>query len=84
MIDEEGKGPMGLAADTDGNVYICYSESSEISVWSTDFSQSKILLSDTQLQGQPRNIVYNNVTGELFINYLEGNIVDRFQVTCEY
>ena len=81
-IDVKGKGPSGIAVDNDEFVYICYWETSEISVWAPDFSQIRILLSSDQLQGRPRHIVYSNVTGELFIRYSGGSIVDRFQVTC--
>ena len=83
-IDVKGKDLHCLTVDNDDNVYIGYWESSEISVWSPDFSQSRILLSDNQLFGNPQGIVYSNITGELFISYgLKGNQLDRFQVTCE-
>ena len=83
-IDVIRKGPAGLAVDKSENVYICYSETSEISVWSPNFNKNKILLKKTQLQGRFRNFVYSDVTGELFISYQLGRpfIVDRFHVTC--
>ena len=82
-INETGRGPRGLAVDHDGNVYICYRTTSEISVWSPDFSRIRILLTNRQLQGKPLSIVYSRVTGELFISYFQSNVVDRFQVTCK-
>ena len=81
-IDVKGKGPSDIAVDNYGYAYICYFKTPEISVWAPDFSQSRILLSSDQLQGRPINIVYSNVTGELFIRGSGRNIVDRFQVTC--
>ena len=82
-IDVKGKGPAGLAVDDDDdNVYISYWKTSEISVWSSDFSKNKILLRKIQLQGTPRNIIFTTFTGELFISYHQSSIVDRFNVTC--
>ena len=82
-INVTGRGPRGIGVDHDGNVYICYRTTSEISVWSPDFSRSRILLTSSQLQGKPLNIVYSNVTGYLFISYSQSNVVDRVHVTCK-
>ena len=79
----KGKGPAGLTIDYDGNVYICYYRSSELSVWSPDFSRSRIILSSSNLEGKPFNIAFSNVTGELFVSYFSSNLVDRFQLACE-
>ena len=85
IIDVKGKGPRGLVIDSDGNIYICCWKTSEISIWSTDFNQSRILLSTSQLQGYPRNIIYSHVTGEIFVSYTLSRtcIIDSFQVMVE-
>ena len=82
IIDVKRKGPMGIAVDNEGYVYMCFGKTLEISIWSTDFSQSRILLSTNQLQGYPRNIIYSHVTGEIFVSYTLSStcIIDRFQV----
>ena len=77
-IDVKGKGPMGLAVDSSEYIYICYSKTSEISVWQPDFSRSRILLAGSQLRGQPRDIVYAHATTNIFISYIGSSVVDRF------
>ena len=81
IVEEKGKGPYGLTVGNDGNVYVCYRSSREMCVWSADFSQSRILLSDRELQPNLRNIVYCDNTDEIFICYFESNTVDRFKLS---
>ena len=80
IIDVKGKGLSGLSIDNGGNIYVCYWYTSEISVWYSDFNQSRILLSGSQLQVHPGNSVYSNVTEDIFISYTDSNVIDRFQV----
>ena len=82
-IEVEGKRPLGLTVDNDDNVYINFEITHELSVWSPDFSQSRILLSNNQLLGMPDSVAYSEITGELFISYYDSSIVDRFQITCK-
>ena len=56
-----GKGQTGIAVDNNDNVYICFIESAEVSVWSPDFSHSRQSLQ----WEQPINIVYSNATHQL-------------------
>ena len=74
-----------LTVDNDDNVYIyiIFAGKHELSVWSPDFSQSRILLSNNQLLGGPISVAYSEITGELFISYSGSSIVDRFQITCK-
>ena len=82
-IEVEAKGPSGLTVDNDDNVYITFWRTSEISVWSPDFSQSRILLSSNQLLANHERVAYSYVNRELFISYVGRSILDRLQVTCE-
>ena len=82
IVDVKGKGPYGLTVGNDGNVYVCYRSSGEMCVWSADFSQSRILLSDRDLQPNLMNIIYCDNTDEIFICYEQKkNTVDRFKLS---
>ena len=81
----EGKGPVGITTDSDGNVYVCYLYTDEIGVWSADLQESKILLSGGDQLGEgPCRIVYNAVNNSLYVSYSfvsgSGNTVDSFRL----
>lgn len=78
IINLHRKGPQGLTTDDDGNIYVCYSRIREISVWSPDLTQSSILLSGSDLQKCPQNILYTSVIDELIVSYFSSNTIDCF------
>ena len=66
----EREEPCGITTDSDGNVYVCYSKTHRIHVWSADFQESNILLSTgDQLRECPRCIVYSAVDTSLYVSY---------------
>ena len=79
-IDVKGKQPLGLTCDNDGNVYVCYFNTNEICVFSPDFEKSRILLSSSDLGGDPINIVYHGSSDVLYIAYQNNDTVDCFQL----
>ena len=82
--DVARKKPWGITVDNDGNVYVCYEQTSEICVWSNDLTKSKILLTVKDLILQPFYIVYNGENDSLYISYSsfhnKANTVDRFSL----
>lgn len=81
IIDVKGKSPHGITSDHDGNVYVCYYDSMEISVFSPDFQQSRILLSAADLNGSPIDIVFDGTLKVLYISYYDNDIIDCFQLS---
>ena len=79
-MDVKGKEPYGLTTDKDGNVYVCYSYTKEICVFSPDFEKSRILLSSSKLRGRPSDIVYCSNSDVLYIVYDPNDTVDCFQL----
>ncbi|MEW8548341.1 MAG: hypothetical protein AB2693_32965, partial [Candidatus Thiodiazotropha sp.] len=64
------KYPRGVTTDSDGNVYVCYWETSEMAVLSGDLSEKKILLSrQNGLSSNPKTITYDHTTHLLTISY---------------
>ena len=78
-IDVTGKDPHGLICDNDGDVYVCCCDTNEICVFSPDFEKSRILLSSSDLGGDPINIVYCGSSDVLYIAYYMNNTVDCFK-----
>ena len=79
-IDVKGKAPHGLTSDIDGNVYVCYYVTKEICVFSPDFKKSRILLSSSDLGGDPTDIVYCGSSDVLYIAYYMNDTVDCFKL----
>ena len=79
-IDVKGKAPHGLTSDNDGNVYVCYFDTIEICVFSPDFEKSRILLSRSDLRGDPIDILYCSNSDVLYIAYQKNDTVDCFQL----
>ena len=83
VIDVEEKAPLHITVDKDGHAYVCYRDTNEISVWSNDFKESKILLNEDDLGKEPCCILYSPVDESLYISYLsphKRNTVDRFRL----
>ena len=80
-IAVDGKKPHGVTVDDDGNVYVCYVATKEISVWSADFQQSKILLSRDDLESKPRSVFFSGLTDTLYVSYCDKDNVDCFQLS---
>ena len=79
-IDVEGKKPLDITADKDGNVYICYRRTGEIYTWSNDFQKHTDDLHFEDLQRGPRAVVYSDVTDKLYIAYDSNNKIDIFRL----
>ena len=80
VINADEKQPYGVTIDNELNVYVVYSNSDEISVWSRDFTSNRILLSENDLAEMPRAIVYSEVTDSLYISYKENTRIDCFRL----
>ena len=79
-IDVKEKHPLGITCDNDGNIYVCYRRSKEICVFSPDFGKSRILLSGSDLLGDPLSILYCHTSDVLYIAYPDSDTVDCFQL----
>ena len=76
------KFPKGVTTDAAGNVYVCYWNTSEISVLSGDLSEEKILLSSEDgLNIYPKAIVYDDKTNQLFISCKDKAVVNSFKLS---
>ena len=83
VIYMEEKAPLDITIDKDGNAYVCYRDTNEISVWSNDFKERTILLNEDDLGKEPCCILYSSVDESLYVSYLsddKSNIVDRFRL----
>ena len=80
-IDVKGKLPLGITVDNNGNIILCCRNTREISVWSNDFANSRILLSGQELRPYPCDVMYSCRAGELFVAYYDDNEIDRFQLS---
>ena len=80
---KERKNPESITTDSDGNVYVCYSWTSEVAVLSGNLNKEKILLSEQDgLDDKPQAILYDDKAKQLTISYGQGyNNVDRFQLS---
>ena len=79
-VDVKEKRPCGLTTDKNGNVYVCYSNTKEICVFSPDFEKSRILLSSSELRDCPYDIAYCSNSDVLYIAYGYGDTIDCFQL----
>ena len=77
--------PLGVTTDTAGNIYVCYCETSEVAVLSTDFSEEKIILIQRDSISR-RPLAINNDAGDhqLLVSYSglfsSCNDIDCFQL----
>ena len=61
-----GKKPLGVTADNNGNVYVCY-ESGEITVWSKGMKKETRLTTGNKYLKCPLAMAYNNKRSELVL-----------------
>ena len=69
IVDMMGKCPRGITVDNDGNIFVACGTTSEICVWSNDFTKSRTLISGKDLEGEPNCIEYSSSTDTLYIGY---------------
>lgn len=81
----KGKGPKSLTADSDGNIYICYSKTHEICMMSRNLSEDKILLSTIEgLSPEPLAIAFDRNSEQIMVSnnlYFQRDTVAIFQKT---
>ena len=66
VYDVEGRMPMGLTVDDNGNTYVCYRPGA-ISVWSGNMDAERRLSVQGGMGSQPRAMVYSNRRQELIL-----------------
>ena len=81
IVDMKGKCPRGITMDNDGNIFVACG-TSEICVWSNDFTNSRTLISQKDLEIAPRYITYSRSTDKLYIGYNTNcGYIERFQLS---
>ena len=70
-----GKEPLGIAVDYLGHVYVCYSKTREIVVWSKDLTECSCLVSNCR--SEPTAIVYHPEKQEMIASYRYTDSLDR-------
>ena len=82
IVDMEGKSPRGITVDNNGNIFVACGTTSEIRVWSNDFTKSRTLISGKDLERDPRDIAYSRSTDTLYIGFYGlCNYIKRFQLS---
>ena len=81
VVDMKGKLPHGMTVDKFGNILVCNRKSSEVHVYSSDFTKSAILLTKNDIHEKPINLAYNRSTCTLFVGYYGNKEIDRFKIT---
>ena len=82
IVDMKGKGPLGITVDNDGNIFVACAKTSEICVWSNDFTKSRTLISQNDLDLAPDRIAYSRSTDTLYISYCTNcGYIKRFQLS---
>ena len=69
IIDMKRKIPLGITVDKNGNIFVACGSTSEICVWSNDFTKSSPLISRKDLEREPDCIAYSRSTDTLYIGY---------------
>ena len=83
----KGVCPEGITPDAFGNLYMCYTDSSEIAVWCGDLSRNKILLtSNDGMTRRPLAIAFDQRNETLVISNKDKsngscNYIDTFKLT---
>ena len=75
IVDMKGTGPLGITVDNNGNIFVACYITSEICVWSNDFTKSRTLISGKDLEMEPNCIAYRRSADTLYIGY---------NVFCDY
>ena len=82
IVDMKGKSPLGITVDNDGNIFVACARTSEICVWSNDFTKSRTLISRKDLKGEPLCIAYSSSSDTLYISYSDYcDYIERFQLS---
>ena len=82
IVDMLGTGPLGITVDNNGNIFVACYITSEICVWSNDFTKSRTLISGKDLEITPGCIAYSRSTDTLFIGYCDDcDYIERFQLS---
>ena len=81
VVDMKGKNPHGMTVDKFGNILVCNKKSSEVHMYSSDFTKSAILLTKKDIHKNPLNLAYNRSTCTLFVGYKENKEIDRFKIS---
>ena len=82
IIDMKGKYPRGITVDINGNIFVACNKTSEICVWSNDFTKSRTLISEKDLERRPACIAYSRSTDTLYIGcYDYCDYIERFQLS---
>ena len=82
IIDMKGKYPRGITVDNDSNIFVACGSTSEICVWSNDFTKSRKLISRKDLDSAPGCIAYISSTDTLYIGYnAECDYIERFHLS---
>ena len=76
------KNPRGVTADANGNLYVCYSDTQEVAVLTSDVSVERILLTSRDgLCCLPHGIPYEHVHNELIVSGYFNNNVDYYNLS---
>ena len=82
IVDMQGTGPLGITVDNNGNIFVACNITSEICVWSNDFTKSRTLISRKDLEMELRCIAYSRSTDTLYIGYnTYCDYIERFQLS---
>ena len=82
IVDMKGKCPLGITVDNDSNIFVACGITSEICVWSNDFTKSRKLISQKDLEMAPDCIAYSSSTDTLYIGYYGAcDYIERFQLS---
>ena len=82
IVDMKGKCPRGITVDSNGNIFVACDKTSEICVWSNDFTKSRTLISRKDIEMVPDCIAYSRSTDTLYIGYIGVcDYIERFQLS---
>ena len=76
------KNPRGVTTDANGNIYVCYSDTQEVAVLTSDVSVERILLTSRDgLCCLPHGIAYDHVHNELIVSGYFNDSVDYYNLS---
>ena len=76
------KNPRGVTADANVNQYVCYSDTQEVAVLTSDVSVERILLTSRDgLCCLPHGIAYDHVNNELIVSGFFNTNVDYYNLS---
>ena len=74
----KGTCPYGITVDNNGNIFVACGIRNEICVWSNDFTKSRTLVSQRDLDLAPCCIAYSSSTNTLYISH--GDYYDYIEI----